>query len=282
MNKVTLPSHYNYIGIFLTLGCNLSCSYCINHTVGLNQKRKHLNAQQWITGLKRIKAQTNLPFSLQGGEPTIHPGIYDILNGLNHPVDLLTNLQFSAEKFIKNVSPSIFSRNLPYPAIRVSYHPETMVFEELINKVLLLESHGHSIGLFSVDHPKYKNHILEAKSFCEKNNIFFKTKPLLAKFDGKVYGDYHYKDACFSDHLKTCECKTSELLIDPYGDIYRCHHDLYNKINPQGNILDSNLSINDTFKTCHYYGNCNPCDIKIKNNRFQQFGHASVEIRNIK
>ena len=31
-------------------------------------------------------------------------------------------------------------------------------------------------------------------------------------------------------------------------------------------------------RPCDVYGHCNPCDIKVKTNRFQEFGHTSVQI----
>ena len=53
---------------------------------------------------------------------------------------------------------------------------------------------------------------------------------------------------------------------------------------PIGHILDEDLTEAHIglFKECRYYGKCNPCDVKVKTNRFQIFGHTSVEIRNIK
>jgi hypothetical protein len=38
----------------------------------------------------------------------------------------------------------------------------------------------------------------------------------------------------------------------------------------------------DEFRDCYYYGSCNPCDVKVKTDRFQKFGHTSVEIKDIK
>jgi MoaA/NifB/PqqE/SkfB family radical SAM enzyme len=281
MNEINLPEHYNYIGIFLSLGCNLTCSYCINHTVGLNQKRKHLSAKEWIEGLNRLDNKKNIPISLQGGEPTIHPGIYEIINGLENQTDLLTNLQFNVDKFAELINPNKFSRDLPYPAIRVSYHPETMDFLSYAKKLERLHHLGYSIGFFSVDHPKYTKEIEFAKEYCNDKGLFFKTKELLADYEGKIYGKYKYENSCFSKELKTVQCKTSELLIAPEGDVFRCHHDLYNKKMPIGNILDPDFNIDDKFRTCEYFGQCNPCDVKVKNNRFQQFGHCSVEIKAI-
>lgn len=38
----------------------------------------------------------------------------------------------------------------------------------------------------------------------------------------------------------------------------------------------------EKFRPCEFYGNCNPCDVKVKTDRFQVFGHTSCEIQHIK
>jgi hypothetical protein len=281
LNKVTLPENYNYIGVFLSLNCNLSCSYCINHTVGLDQRRKNLSGEEWISALNRISSTSDLPISLQGGEPTIHKDFYEIVNGVsqNSRLDLLTNIQFDPYEFMENIPRTRFDRELPYPAIRVSYHPETMELSQTIKKVKILHEEGYSIGLFTVDHPESQEDLKRAREICEDNDLVFKTKEFLGVHDGKVYGSYHYPDSVFQKELSTVDCKTSELLISPEGYVYRCHHDLYNKKAPIGDILSPAFKINEEFTTCTYYGQCNPCDVKLKNNRFQNFGHCSVEIK---
>jgi pyruvate-formate lyase-activating enzyme len=281
--SITLPKHYNYIGAFLSLSCNLSCSYCINHLVGLDQRRKHLSGAEWVEALNRIECETSLPISLQGGEPSIHKGFIEILNGVRKDLhlDLLTNLQFDPHRFMDVVPKERFDRDLPYPAIRVSYHPETMELDETVKKVKILHDNGYSIGLFTVDHPDAKEDIVKAREICDSEGLIFKTKEFLGMHEGQLYGTYHYEGSVFSEEVKTVQCKTSELLISPEGYIFRCHHDLYNKITPVGHILDPKFEIQDVFRVCDYYGKCNPCDVKRKNNRFQNFGHCSVEIEGL-
>lgn len=284
MHPINLSSHTNYIACFLSLNCNYSCSYCINHTSGLNPHRKHLKAKDWVTGLNRINCPKNLPLSFQGGEPTIHPGFYDIINGIDKKftVDLLTNIQFNPELFSNKILASRFERDLPYPSIRVSFHPEVSRFSDIFEKVLYLQKRGYSIGIFSVEHPLFRLELDKAAQLCHKHNIIFKLKELLGKYDETEYGDIRYKESCYQEKLKSCLCKNSELLIAPDGKIYKCHHDLYNKILPLGNILDDHYHHEFKFRECHFFGNCNPCDVKIKNNRFQEFGHSSVEIKDIR
>jgi len=63
--------------------------------------------------------------------------------------------------------------------------------------------------------------------------------------------------------------------------IYRCHSDLYEDRESVGNILDPEFEIKDIYRKCNYFGHCNPCDVKLKTNRFQKFGHTSVKIENV-
>lgn len=280
MKDIILPPSYNYIGVFLTLSCNLACSYCINHLVGLKKGRKLLRAEDWARGLARLSSPKKIPLTLQGGEPTIHPDFYQIVINIPDriPLDLLTNIQFNPDEFARKIPLSKFNREAPYAAIRVSYHPETMDFIETKNKVKRMMDLGFKVGLYGVLHPNQTDEILRAKSICDAEGIDFRTKEFLGTYEGKLHGTYAYPGSVFADVLKSCLCKTSELLIDPFGDIFRCHHDLYNRINPVGNLLDPEFEIKDEHRPCDYFGKCNPCDVKLKTNYLQEYGHTSVDI----
>jgi sulfatase maturation enzyme AslB (radical SAM superfamily) len=164
----------------------------------------------------------------------------------------------------------------------VSYHPEVMDLDQTLKKVIKLLEHGFQVGVFGVLHPNHVDQIKFAQKIFKKNGIDFRTKEYLGLYKDKLSGTYTYPDAVFANELRPSLCKTNELLIDPFGDIFRCHHDLYNKFGPIGNILDDTFEIIDDFRRCEFYGNCNPCDVKLKNNRYQKYGHTSVEIKLIK
>lgn len=281
MNKITVPSDYNYVGVFLILSCNLSCDYCINTLSGGLVKKKVIPAVDWIKIINRLTLPGQLPISLQGGEPTVHPEFYKIINGINAdiPLDLLTNIQFDPAEFAKQISPSRFKRDAPYASIRVSYHPTTMNWTKTFEKILYLREKGFSISLNSVFHPDSEKHLLACQQEAFQKDLDFRFKDFLGMHDGKIYGEYKYSNACFSDSLQTVSCKTSELLIAPDGQIYRCHHDLYNAYKPVASLLSEDVRLEENFSTCEMYGRCNPCDVKIKNNRFQEWGHTSVEIK---
>ncbi|MCL9821277.1 radical SAM protein [Helicobacter sp. 14348-15] len=295
MQIINIPPHYNYIALFLTLSCNLSCSYCIN----LNERgssrnsvsKKQIKPCEWVDFINRIclldkkgNPREDIPLTLQGGEPTMYKGFYEVVNGVDSrfKLDLLTNFMFDVDEFIQRVPVEKFTRDAKYAAIRVSYHPGQNKIDDLIIKHHKMRDAGFYVGIYSVVTPQNMEHINEIKEKCKKEGIDFRVKEYLG-FDGKRWhGTYKYQDAISQKIEKYCECKTTELIVGPNGKIYRCHSDLYENRTPIGDILDSDFKIKDIYRPCYVYGHCNPCDIKVKTNRFQEFGHTSVDMKNIR
>jgi len=284
MKMVKIPSNYNYIAAFLTLDCNLRCSYCLNYFGGAGFKNGKLRGEDWVRGLNRIIPRDDLPVTLQGGEPSMHEDFVYIINNLKPglKIDILTNLQFDIDEFMDKVDPERVKRDSPYASIRVSYHPETMDLNDTIEKTLKMLNAGYSIGMWGIMHPEHENTILKAKERCLEQGIDFRIKEFLGEYDGRLHGTYRYKGACERKSTKRVLCKTTELIIGPNGNICRCHGDLYGARPPIGHILDPELRIKSDFLECGNFGRCNPCDIKVKTNRFQKSGHTSVEIMEVK
>ena len=281
MRPIVIPESHNYIAAFLTLACNLRCSYCINKFETGHLEKDRLTGKQWVEGLNRIRSRDDLPVTLQGGEPSLHPDFPFILNNVRRDlnIDVLTNLQFDIEKFMKQVDPDRIKRKAPYASIRVSYHPQTMKLEPLVKKVLRMQEAGYSIGIWGVLHPSQEKEILAAQAYAKGKGIDFRTKEFLGVHEGRMHGTMKYEGACDQRFEKPVLCRTTELIVGPNGGVYRCHSDLYEQRAPVSSILDPDYRIDDAFRPCSVYGHCNPCDIKVKTNRFQVFGHTSVEIR---
>jgi organic radical activating enzyme len=283
---------HNYVAFFLSLACNLKCSYCINlHDGGSRYKqakRDNLTTEEWIEAANRLELREGLPLTLQGGEPTLFSGFYDFVNGVKPELkmDLLTNFMFDVDEFIEKAPVDRFTRDAPYAPIRVSYHPGQNKIEDLIEKTKKMEAAGFRVGLFGILHPdeKAKQHILDVQKQCQDIGIDFRTKEYLGDYNGTLYGTFKYDGSVMGKEMKYCDCKTSELLVDPAGYVYKCHSDLYSGRVPYANILDEDFNEDsiDIHRECLFFGDCNPCDVKVKTNRFQEYGHTSVDIINIR
>jgi organic radical activating enzyme len=297
MKKPILPeikpqARHNYVAFFLTLACNLRCPYCINqHNQGLSRRKSQtrpLNGRQWLRAINRLSLRPDLPLTLQGGEPTLHKDFYLIAKEAKPEVkmDLLTNMAFDADEFIRRVPVERFTRTAPYAAIRASYHPGGNDISELIEKTRKMQDAGFRVGIYGILHPdkNLKAHILEVMEKCLKMGIDFRTKEFLGNYKGTAYGTFKYRACVNAKKKKSCLCRSSELIADPAGFVYRCHADLYLGRAPVAHILDEAFSEKemDKFRECSYYGDCNPCDVKVKTNRYQIFGHTSVQIKDIR
>jgi len=291
LNNIKPTDDHNYVAFFLSFSCQLKCEYCINlHDHGSRHeqvKRKSMTPDDWIAAADRLLLRPDLPLTLQGGEPTLYPGFYRIVNEVKSEIkmDLMTNLMFDVDKFIDNVPVERFIRDAPYAAIRVSYHPGQNDINDLIGKTFRLQEAGFRIGLYGINHPdpSIGRHILDVQDKCLKLGLDFRTKEFLGEYNGTMHGHFKYRDCVSGKVTKRCECRTTEIIVDPSGYVYPCHYGLYHGRNPIAHILDDRFSEEclDEFRTCESFGKCNPCDVKIKTNRFQIFGHTSVEIRNI-
>lgn len=244
-----------------------------------------MSVEDWTRGLNRLVTRPDLPITLQGGEPTVYKGFYEVVNGIRAdiPIDILTNLEIDPETFASRINPARLRREAKYASIRVSYHKGQSNREELLKRVSWLQERGFSIGIWIVDHPGYREHTEETIAMAQAMGIDIRKKEFLGPWKGEVYGTMRYPGAVNGGQLRFCDCRTSELLIAPDGSLFRCHSDLYANRSSIGHILDPGLRAQDLYqwRTCGVYGKCNSCDIKVKFNRFQEHGHSSVEIENI-
>ena len=356
LSQLQLPDSLNYVGVFLTLECNLSCSYCINDPeqsgqrsilfpIKVKRQRNSLTPVEWARALNRIPFREDLPITLQGGEPMLYwkgKGLGLVLSETPHYYDLLTNFALKPDVFAKSLNgqQGKLQRNAPYPSIRISYHAEEMNrawqgngFAELVERCAALSEHGFrvspdkaesDVGIYMVAHPQ--NHVTDEMKAVFTGRVPFETKEFLGIEEGELHGHYLYPfstDLITSGiypHTLNCECRTTELLLDPLGFVWGCHFFLYqswveggpllefealetrdfrfsecgkeifsdHQLVPIGHILDPEFSMADLeiYRDCNHYGRCIGCDTKVKNNRFQSYydqgvAHTSVQIRNI-
>lgn len=262
---ITVPKRYSYVEVYTTFRCNFSCSYCINGFGGIKRNRKELTAREWIMALNNIDTN-GLPITFGGGEPTQHREFYDIINGLKPrtKIDILSNGTFNVKEFMLKIPKTRFhARGYGYKPIRFSYHPKSTNPDSLIETCSALQSNGYPCGIFGLNHPDNLQKNIAMAEKCRSARTFFFVRDFLGWHENQLYGNFKYPHG-LNGNLKNCECKTSELLIDPEGSVYRCHRDLYSLLNPIGNILRMGFEIEDRFMPCSNFGACNPCDLKRK------------------
>ncbi len=288
LQPIKIPFHYDYVGVYLTNRCFLTCDYCItNHNdvefIGNKKNNAELTGEQWIEGLNRLELPPGLPLTLQGGEPFLYKGIWSILDNIRHPTDILTalpqNVTVENLKTLKTLEWN--KRPAPYPTIRVSYHKGQNDYKELVPRIAELQKIVN-IGLFHIDHPGYPEEAEKVQALAKKYHIDFRLKEYLGWHNGKMYGNYVYPDAVAGKVVeKKVLCKNTVVPIGPEGYLYRCHSDLYHRRHnlALAHLLDENASFEDKFRPCNFYGLCSECDVKTKTNHMQVYGYTSVEIQ---
>jgi len=251
----------------------MACPYCINKQ-GDFKAPPEMDWKDWAEGLSRIKTRKDLPITFQGGEPTIYQGFYSLVQELACRykfLDLLTNGTFNLNEFTHFIHPGVFRRPAPYASIRFSYHGQQgKAFLGLLDKLITLQTAKYSVGLWGLSNQKGLEKVKRACTYWE---LDFRVKEYL----DAEHGTYKYPGALNKPNHRVM-CKPSEFLAAPDGQLYRCHADLYAGRDSYGHILDEEIKFPD-WLACDNCGSCNPCDIKLKTNRLQEYGHCSVEIR---
>jgi len=287
VNKILIPQDYDYVGVYLTDKCFLKCPYCLTSHHGATfigrQGSPHLSAKDWMKGLNRLVLPKDVPITLQGGEPFLYKGIWEILEGIDHKVDIMTALPpfLTREHFLKLKTLAWNRRPAPYPTIRVSYHKGQNDFKELVGRIADLND-ILSIGLYYLTHPSIPEaEIAEMKCYAKAKGVELRAKDFLGLHQGKMHGELKYSGSVVGRRAESAVyCRNTVVPIAPDGRIYLCHSDLYfNRVGRAlGHILDVHFEFPEKHLPCPNFGLCSECDVKIKTNHFQQYGYTSVDI----
>ncbi|MBF0384758.1 MAG: radical SAM protein [Candidatus Omnitrophica bacterium] len=287
MKPIIVPRTYDYVGVYLTDKCHLSCCYCItqHHQARFGSyKYSYLKTEDWIKGLNRLVLPEGIPITLQGGEPFLFKGIWKILENVKQKIDIMTALPsfLKREDLIKLKTLDWNKRKALYPTIRVSYHKGQNDYKDLIKRIAELQD-ILSIGLYYLSEPSQsEEEVSELKSFAKKYNVELRLKEFLGDYGDEKIGNLLYPEAASGINLsRRVLCKNTVVPIAPDGNVYLCHSDLYfnRREKALGNILDEDFMFPKDFLPCDNYGLCNECDVKVKTNHNQEYGYTSVTIQ---
>jgi MoaA/NifB/PqqE/SkfB family radical SAM enzyme len=291
MKSISISSPFNsYWAVFLTLACNFKCPFCIQTISGPVPHYDIIKGDAWVKALNSIEGRTKKrlfrrnkvkKLALIGGEPTLHPDFFEIINGLDSKWSLTVTTNLGTKLF-NNIG--LFAKKVKRrKRIRIhpSFHNSSIDIREFVSKVKDLQKTGLKVNrTFVVCYPPDETNLFkEYQEIFRKNGLFLERQRFNGFLDGILYpfkGDesgYEFKDnikdyakykqACGLSSKDKIHCKMNKILFAPDGSIYNCHYKVYSKSSDcYGNIFSENADVQlpSDFFLCNDYGFCNPCD----------------------
>ncbi|MFH1245590.1 MAG: radical SAM protein [Candidatus Omnitrophota bacterium] len=293
MKEKIIDSHFTaFWGVFLTLGCNLRCNYCIQKiSLPLKPPANYRlkSGQMWVSALNAIAGRTQRRFlrrrrikklSLLGGEPTIFPDFLYVVNNLDKNWKITVTSNFDSPFFAQpdNLKQIRHKSRLRFNG---SLHFLNTPVERFIANARRLKKAGVAIHtLFVVAHPGHLNRVLDCRKELLKIHPRVKLQRFLGLYEGRLYpreeedslteeqidgiSDYQlYRRGFSQKYAAPIFCHSDKALIAPNGDIYNCHYKLYTGHKDKlGNLFspDVHARVPRDYFPCDDFGFCNPCD----------------------
>jgi 2-polyprenyl-3-methyl-5-hydroxy-6-metoxy-1,4-benzoquinol methylase/MoaA/NifB/PqqE/SkfB family radical SAM enzyme len=297
-NRLLLPQYYyrndTYWAHMVTFRCSSSCPYCIVDGRGKHVPRNELSGKQILSWWNSIYHKKSQKLSIIGGEPTLHPDIVEIVNGLQeYDITITTNCKgefYNNDNFEYLFDEEKIKANGSKLRINTTYHPHLMQPEKYFERVKRFKDAGHYVDQtafvytpevqerysdrlkrleelgFKISWAPYLGFYNEEDGFrapfCEENlkpdeTYPFKDDP--SRICGLTDLDA-YRHLCGGSEPKQVLCNHpgKSLIISPEGYHYDCHYKLYYDIDPNGSIFKFNPVEK---KLCNFGNLCNFCDV---------------------
>ena len=222
-----IPESYNYIALFLTMRCNLKCSYCSHGFV--KSKYEDMPAREWFKVFSKLDTDVIV---LAGKEPTLHKEFIDIVNGCIKSILIYSNL-----------TTDVPVKNIKYPAMwRLSCHSTT-------------EDEAHK---FVADYVNLKllRHDITA---CTGVKVPEDVNKVLSDANIQVHID-PFMDWPKKSDKQSVKCMFDRVLIAPDGVRYHCLSKMLRK-DPEGVLA---LEAPDEGVVCNSPSACLPCDAAVR------------------
>lgn len=251
---------------FITWQCPNKCPYCWQED-DTNSKRHQL--QLFKSPSEYAAAWNKLNMSIidiSGGEPSIYPGLYELISKLNCRVAITSNFKNSVMQ-IAELSPTKLI------SITASLHPtQTQPTEtSFFGKCVFLRNRGFNITVNFVAYPEQLWLIPKYAQLCKDSNLHFhvdlwgqKTNnnfvytDIEMNFLKQVVGKNRPIDPPKQKGL--CSGGTNHINVQPNGDAYRCILEAEQQQHKLGNIFDKDFKLSDTLDWCVQRHICPGCD----------------------
>jgi SAM-dependent methyltransferase len=292
-NIVKVPYQYvsgnPYWAGFLTLDCTSRCWYCIQHVcksefkvARTNYESNRLSGEEWINFYNRLQKFKGHRLGIIGGEPTLHPDFFDIVNGIkDYYMTITSNLTTdNIKKFDTKIKDKTNLR------INTSFHPSAISVADFSDRVHMLRGQGFHVDQIAMVDTPFDDYRKYALQFIERG-ISLYPQTFLGIIKGELFPNpdstvvtnhgetgidniAQYREGFSCKEKNDVLCATNRFLVAPDGGIYRCHYHLYSKREAQGDVRTGTFPPSQDYVMCKDYGHCNPCD----------FPHASFRMVN--
>lgn len=213
----------------INTNCQYRCNYCYAHD-RLTKKFLEEYRYVYINILKRLSLKNigKFKMDLVGGEPMLHPDIYEVVEGLciNERcinISMNTNLVKSVEDYRK-------FDNIKYKGLEfsVSFHPQYhSKIEPFLDKIQIINNFKHtslSVDANLVDNDKYIPLYKTLIKFCKVNNIevvpnyIFSTSKFESNFSDNFFKNLDQNSICYN--TIEYEFENSEIHNYKLSDLY--------------------------------------------------------------
>lgn len=267
---------------FTTFACNFKCHYCWEVQAQERGEYKPApfgtSADPWLTAWNRLRPAV---IDITGGEPFLIPWFVDLVAGLVPAIrlGLTTNLSHDLTQFVQRVPADRFV------SITCSFHPSEngthkhpMNPDLFLGRCLLLKNRGFHVTVNFVTWPEQLWLIDEYKFRFERHGLRFHVDPYSSiayyPFEFSAAERAYVKPFLSADrrpHVWTeehgqdyfvhCTGGVTHLNVQPDGTAHRCILEHQMRMNPVGNILDSDFQpFADDRRPCHEHWRCPGCD----------------------
>lgn len=254
----------NHVVVFLTFKCNYHCPYCTFRVEKTDLTTlPDIDVRCWLGFAHNFEDETL--WDLTGGEPTLHPGFRQFIEGIpkHHKVAVTTNLSYSVDRIKELFSHSSFAH------VTCSYHPSAGIdLAEFISKMYVLRDLVNRVSVNYVAIPREIEKIAPIADAFRAHNIPFHVDP----YRGPKYQfselNFHLLSRFLTDRPfrrnpppPFCPAGFQYFVCRADGNVYRCSAGMFVDQTFLGNIVEGTFRGLDKSAPCPFGACTNGCDI---------------------
>lgn len=247
--------------------CNYRCPYCWFDGEWEKGKKEsiYLSLTEWRKIWNKVYERYGpVEIQISGGEPTIYPNFFSIIELLSkkHKVSFMTNFSFEIDEFLSaQIPPSTTGLGL-------SFHPLYSRVNNFIKKATRLEENNFDFTVYFLAYPPHISMLEKYERKFKKKNMEFRVLTFWGRYKGKEYPENYtleekkkikslindeneaeYNIEQKSPQGKLCYAGVNFANISHKGEVFRCGP-LAPDRGKLGSIIDANFALLEEPEVC--------------------------------